>query len=271
MGSGPPMTLLHGFPSSSYDWVKVAPALAENRSLLMPDLLGFGDSDKPNGVDLSMTAQARYVRELLEHLGVGELAAIGHDLGGVVAQLLALDAGAKALVLIDAAAFDVWPIEGVRMLQRTAPEQETEAFVREVVALTLDLGVVKKERLAPELANAYTAPFLADPPAFFRAVRAIDGKGLAGRDDQLSALDVPAFLIWGEEDPFLPPEIGERLNAIMPRSTLALLPGCSHFVTEEAPETIVPLVYEYLRAQYLQEPHGHAHEPPLIQLRPPAR
>ena len=44
LGKGPPMTLLHGFPSSSHDWAKVAPALAERHALLMPDLLGFGAS-----------------------------------------------------------------------------------------------------------------------------------------------------------------------------------------------------------------------------------
>ena len=77
------------------------------------------------------------------------------------------------------------------------------------------------------------------------------------------------LLVWGEEDPFLPVEVADRLNELLGGSTLALLPGCSHFVTEEAPETLVPLVAEYLRARYLGETHGHEHAQPLIQLRRP--
>ena len=269
-GEGPAVVLLHGFPTSSFLWRAFVPPLAARFRVIAPDLLGYGESDHPEAADLSMTAQVTYVFELLESLGVDELAVVGHDLGGVIAQLLALDHGAKALVLLDAAAFDVWPIEGVRMIQQTTPEQESAELVRDLLALTFDLGVAKKERLTEEAAHAFAEPFASEDGAraFFRAVRAIDGAGVAGRDAELAELDVPAFLIWGEEDPFLPPEVGERLNVLMPRSTLALLPGCSHYVTEEAPATIVPLVYEYLRAQYLREPHGHDHSPPLIQLRP---
>ena len=150
-GQGPAVVLLHGFPSSSYLWRAFVPQLAARHRVIAPDLLGYGDSEKPTGPPLTIVAQARYVRELLETLGVQGFAAIGHDIGGGVAQLLSLEAGAKALVLLDSIAFDVWPIEGVRMLQQTAREQETADLVRDVVRLTLDLGIRKKERLSDVL------------------------------------------------------------------------------------------------------------------------
>jgi len=267
-GDGPAVVLLHGFPTSSQLWRVFVPPLAARHRVIGPDLLGYGDSAKPTDADLSISAQAGYVVELLEHLGIEEFPAVGHDVGGGVAQLLALDTGAKALVLLDSIAFDVWPIEGVRMLQATEPDQETEELVASVVRLSLDLGIAKKQRLTDELVEGTVRPFAGDPPAFFRAARAIDGRGLGGRDDELATLDVPVFLIWGEEDPFMPVEVAHRLNELIDGSTLALLPGCSHFVTEDAGETLVPLVTEWLRAQYLREPHGHAAAQPLIQLRP---
>jgi pimeloyl-ACP methyl ester carboxylesterase len=272
-GEGPAVVLLHGFPTSSFLWRAFVPPLAARFRVIAPDLLGYGDSDKPEGADLSMTAQVGYVQELLESLAVQRFAVVGHDLGGVVAQLLALEAGAGAIVLLDAAAFDVWPIEGVRMIQATTPEQETPEFVEELVRLTLDLGLGHKGRLTEEILRSYVQPFASQDgaKAFFRAVRAIDGEGLAGRDRELAELDRPVLLVWGEDDPYLPVEVGERLNELIPTSTLALLPGCSHFVTEDAPETLVPLVYEYLRARYLGEPHGHEHVQPLIQLGRPER
>jgi 2-hydroxymuconate-semialdehyde hydrolase len=265
-GRGPPVLLLHGFPTSSYLWRNLIPFLASRMRVIAPDLLGFGASEKPKESDLTVRAQADHVRALLDHLGIDEFAVVGHDLGGAIAQLLALQGGARAMVLIDAAAFDVWPIEGVRMLQDARPEQETPEFVQAVLRLTFELGLGHQDRLTDDVLDAYREPFSGEEGAraFFRAARAIDGVGLAGREKDLAALDVPVMLLWGEDDPFLPVEVADRLNETIPSSTLALLPGCSHFLPEDAPDTVGALVYEYLRARYLAEEHGH--ERPVISL-----
>jgi 2-hydroxymuconate-semialdehyde hydrolase len=270
-GDGPPVVLLHGFPSSSARWRGLVPLLAGRMRVIAPDMLGYGESDKPDA-DLTMTAQAGYVRELLGRLGIGDVAVVGHDLGGAVAQLLAMDGRVRTLLLLDAACFDAWPIEGVKMLQEATPEQQTAEFVESVVRLTFDLGVAHEGRVDERSLGAYVEPWLRDPPAFFRAVRAIDGKGLAGREAELAAVDVPTLIIWGEEDPFLPPELAERLGDVLPSSTVALLPGCSHFITEDAPPTVGQLVYEFLRLRYLGESHSHAHADgpvPVFLERPP--
>jgi len=72
LGDGASMTLLHGFPSSSHDWAKVAPALAERHALLMPDFLGFGASEKPAEHDYSLREQAELVDVRLEQVGPAE-------------------------------------------------------------------------------------------------------------------------------------------------------------------------------------------------------
>lgn len=265
LGEGPPVLLLHGFPTSSFLWRREAWLLAQRMRVVVPDLLGYGRSDKPVGADLSEVAQAGYVRELLAVLGIEELAVVGHDLGGAVAQMLALDGGpaVRALVLVDSACFDAWPIEGVKMLQTTPPDQETAEFVESVIRLTLDLGVAHEDRLDETAIQAYLEPWLGDPQAFFRAARAITGKGLANREQELAALDIPVFVIWGEDDPFLDVELSERLGETMPASTVAQLPGCSHFVNEDAPQTVGPLVYEYLRSRYMGDRHSHTASGPV--------
>jgi 2-hydroxymuconate-semialdehyde hydrolase len=272
-GQGPAVVLLHGFPTSSFLWRREIPLLASRMRVIAPDMLGYGRSEKPNDADLTMRAQARYVRELLDQLGIAEFAVVAHDLGGVVAQLLALEGGVRTMVLLDVACFDVWPIEGVKMLQGAEPEQETAEFVEGIVRLSVDLGVAHKEWLDEATLKGYVEPWLDDPPAFFRAVRAIDGKGLAGRDEELARLDMPALVIWGEEDPYLPVELAERLGDVLPGSTVALLPGCSHFITEDAGPTVDQLVYEYLRLRHLGESHAHASEGPVMVYleRPPPR
>jgi pimeloyl-ACP methyl ester carboxylesterase len=80
----------------------------------------------------------------------------------------------------------------------------------------------------------------------------------------LAAFDFPVLLLWGEDDDVVPPAIAEELNDAIPTSTLGLLPGCGHDLTDQAAATIGPMILEYLRARYLKAPHehadGHGHE-----------
>jgi len=272
LGEGPAVLLIHGFPTSSYLWRREIPLLSARMRVIAPDLLGYGDSDRPEGADLTERAQTRYVGELLEALGIDELAVVGHDIGGGVAQLLTLDGRARvrSLVLLDSVCFDAWPIESVKMLQGVTPAQLTEEFVEAVVRVTFDLGIQHEGRLTERDLDAYVEPWRREPAAFLRAVRGITGEGLAGRDDELRALDIPLLVVWGEDDPFLPSELGERIGDLVDGSTVALLPGCSHFVNEDAPQSVGPLVSEYLRSRYLHETHGHHHGPvPVFLERPP--
>jgi len=260
LGEGPPVLLLHGFPTSSFLWRREAWLLAQRMRVIAPDLLGYGRSEKAPAADLSERAQAGYVRDLLADLSIEEMAVVGHDLGGGVAQLLLLDPGpaVRALVLVDSVCFDAWPIEGVKMLQAATPQQETAEFVESVIRLTFDLGISHQGRIDEPTLRAYLNPWLEDPPAFFRAARGITGRGLAEREQELRASDIPTFVIWGEDDQFLDSELGERLGETIPGSTVALLPGCAHFVNEDAPQVVGPLLYEYLRSRYLGDRHAHA-------------
>ena len=79
-------------------------------------------------------------------------------------------------------------------------------------------------------------------------------------DGDLAALDLPVLLLWGEDDDVVPVTIAEELNDAILSSTLGLLPGCGHDITDQAAATIAPMILEYLRARYLKEPHGHPHD-----------
>jgi pimeloyl-ACP methyl ester carboxylesterase len=91
LGSGPWMTLVHGFPTCSWDWAKVAPTLAQHYRLLVFDHLGFGESDKPTGHDWSTFEASDIVEALWRRFGVTETRVVAHDLGLTVAiELMAL-------------------------------------------------------------------------------------------------------------------------------------------------------------------------------------
>jgi 2-hydroxymuconate-semialdehyde hydrolase len=258
-GDGPVVVLIHGFPQSSFVWRDLAPLLSSRFRVIVPDMLGAGDSEKPLGVPLGIGAQAGYVSELLVALGVERYAVIGHSVGGGVAQLLALDGeGVDAMVLMSSTAFDAWPTLLTREIQRTPPDQRVELFVHSGIRASLHVGMADPGRITQDQVMEYLRPWSGpeNVEAFFRFADALDGKGLSDREDDLGKLEIPVLIFWGEEDEFYPPAIAERLNAAIPTSTLGLVPGCRHFLVEDAIETIGPMIYEYLRARYLQEPHG---------------
>jgi 2-hydroxymuconate-semialdehyde hydrolase len=257
-GEGPAVLLLHGFPTSAHLWRDLVPILAPRFRAVAPDLLGYGDSDKAPDAAVHVRAQAGYVREMLDALGLERVAVIGHDIGGGIGQLLAFEGLVETLVLIDSISLDSWPIEGVRMIQQAEPGSVDEEFVANLVTMTFDLGMGHPARLEDEDREEFVRPWRSDPPALIRAAQGIDGVGLAGTEDRLASLDIRTLIVWGEDDPFQPSDLAERLGELLPGSTVALLPGCSHFVTEDAPEAVLPLVSEYLRTHYLGERHGHA-------------
>ena len=248
-----------------------------------------GDSDKPAAAPLDIAAQAGTC-ELLRHLGVDRFGVVGAASGGGVAQLLALgeagdvgeagidvgEAGVEAMVLLNPIVDGDRPSESTRAIQESPPEQR-RAAVAAVIRTAFDLGMGHRSRLADAQVDEYVRPYRGPDGmrAFFRAAEALDGEGLRDRDAELGRLDIPVLILWGEDDPFLPVVAAERLNEWMPSSTLGLLPGCGHFLLEDAIDTIGPMIYEYLRARmFLKAPHGHADDPSgavMIQLerRPP--
>lgn len=106
-GKGPPLLLLHGYPQTHVTWHKIAPQLAENFTVIIPDLRGYGDSSKPHGSadhsTYSKRAMAKDQLELMKHLHFSQFFIAGHDRGARVAYRLALDHPecVKKLVLID--------------------------------------------------------------------------------------------------------------------------------------------------------------------------
>ena len=260
----PAVVLLHGLGTTSHLWRRFAPMLSPWMHVLVPDLFGAGDSRPNPDADLTLAGQTEAIREFMQGKRVERFAAVGHGFGGGIAQLLALEAGAEALVLIDTVAFGEWPSETVREAQGRSP-RSGPAFAEAVVRTSFDLGMGHRPALADEELEEYLRSVRDEEGSarFFRFVRALDGSGLDGREDDLARLDIPVLILWGEDDPFLPVELGERLADLFPRASAAVLPGCRHFLPEDAPDTVAPLVFQFLRSQYLGTPHEHGSTGPV--------
>jgi 2-hydroxymuconate-semialdehyde hydrolase len=241
-GAGQPVLLLHGIPTSSRLWDAVGAELAADHDVVAPDLVGFGESAKPDDRDVSMAAQARLVPALLDALGLDRVLLVGHDIGGAVAQWVAVDAPERVagLVLIDSVSFDSWPILRMRALRILAPpfarrwpgpwfrwfERSMRRYVPDAAG---------REGLAASLA-AWSADS-AGAEAFMRNARAMDPRITEEVALRLGEVAVPAHLVWGEGDPFQKVKWAPRLRAAIPGATLTVLDG-GHFLPWELPSEV---------------------------------
>ncbi|MFC1769463.1 alpha/beta fold hydrolase, partial [Nitrospirota bacterium] len=89
-GTGEPMLLVHGITTYSFIWRNLMPAWAENFDVIAVDMLGCGESDKPTGVDYSISAQADLLFEFMDSLGIKRFHLVAHDIGGGVAQIMSV-------------------------------------------------------------------------------------------------------------------------------------------------------------------------------------
>lgn len=122
-GKGVPLLLIHGIPTNGLMWREVIPVLSKRFRVIAPDLLNYGQSEMPESADVSINAQRRILFGLLDSLGVRRAHVVAHDIGGGVAQLMAVDKPERVdrLVLIDSICFDSWPIPEFGLCRNLEP------------------------------------------------------------------------------------------------------------------------------------------------------
>ncbi len=245
-GSGRPVVLVHGIPTSPALWRHVMP-LVRGRCLAW-EMRGYGASI-PDGVghDLSLSAQARYLLEWLDTLDLPEPPIlVGHDLGGGVAQIAAVRApeAFSGLVLTNAVCYDSWPIPSVKVMQRLAPGL---ALLPEVLMYPSFVQLLRRghddQQRARESIGVHWGSYVTHGAArgLMRQMSALDVADTLAVSDRLASLGLPARVVWGEADQFQKIEYGERLARDL-GAELHRIPGGKHFVPEDHPEAIAEVV-----------------------------
>lgn len=247
-GGGDPVVLVHGFPTSSHLWQDLVPLLPDGHRIVVLDLLGFGRSDRPMGRDVTIRGHVERLRLVLDALGIERACIVGHDVGGAVAQAMALrwPARVSGLVLANSAAYDEWPTREVKLARAMLP------LTRHLPATWL-LGVLRGDLLRGYAAGEprglhsierYVKPFASDEgrDAFFQHLLALDPKDTAQLAPRLGEILAPTAVVWGAHDPFLPADIGRRLAADIPGATLDVIADARHFTPEEHPERIAAAI-----------------------------
>src|SRR4051794_1417681 len=262
-GSGPPLLLLHGIGERGRTWEPVLERLARHHTVVIPDLLGHGDSDKPRA-DYSMGGYANGMRDLLSVLDIERVTVVGHSLGGGVAQQFAYQYPERCerLVLVGSGGLgrSVHPALRLASLpgSETALGMITSAPVRLAVQSELSLLHPMLQRAAgrmPATALRRMAgtsleavrlwegiSALRGPDAraaFIRTLRGVvdpRGQVVTGLD-RLYLLDaMPLLLVWGERDRVIPVAHARRLHRLLPQSRLEVFPHAGHWPHHADPD-----------------------------------
>lgn len=259
-GTGPALLLIHGIGDNSTTWESVQTALAERFTVIAPDLLGHGKSDKPRA-DYSVAAYANGMRDLLGVLDIDKVTVIGHSLGGGVAMQFAYQYPQLVERLILVGAGGVTGDVNVALRFASLPlASEALALLRLPLMLPamqaagrIAGAALGSTRIGRDLPNMLR--ILADLPeptasaAFARTLRAVvdwRGQVVTMLDRCYLTESVPVLLVWGSHDSVIPVSHAEMAHAAMPGSRLEVFEDAGHFPFHDDPQRFVDVVLDFV-------------------------
>src|SRR5262245_23122669 len=246
LGHGPPVVLVHGTPSWFYLWRNVAHELADRFSIYVCDLLGYGTSEKLEGQDVSIRAQARMLAELLDLWELEQPCVAGHDFGAAITLRLMLLEGRsfRRVALCDAVAIAPWITPFSRHVQNHLEAFQTvpEHIHRQMIATHL------RTAIAREMSDADLEPYLrpwlgpVGQAAYYPQVAQFDEHYTLEIEARYGEITTPTLVLWGERDEWLLPEFGRRLAAAIPNARLVSVSSAGHFAPEDQPAAVAKVL-----------------------------
>ncbi len=257
-GEGPVIVLVHGITSDSSTWERVIPGLSRRFTVIAPDLMGHGGSDKPKG-DYSLGAQASNLRDLLLALGHERSTLVGHSLGGGIVMQFAYQFPelSERLVLVDSGGLgrEVSPLlraatlPGAELVLPALAASRLLAVGSRVGSVLDRLGL----RLGTDLEQmARGHGTLSDPQAraaFVHTLRSVvepGGQRVNATSRLYLAGHLPFLLVWGERDSIIPVSHAHAAHEQLPGSRLALLPRSGHFPQLDEPERFLEALLDFM-------------------------
>jgi pimeloyl-ACP methyl ester carboxylesterase len=264
-GEGELVVLLHGFFEFWYSWRHQIPALARRYKVVVPDLRGYNDSDKPGkGHDLNTLGQD--IVGLIKGLGYQKAHIVGHGWGGTLAWHLAQTCPQifRRLVVLSGVHPQQWRqalLENVGMLRRTwpflaaqiplAPEWLLQPILPGLIAHWFRSQAVRKTAFTDQDAQVYTAA-LQKPGVLAAAIQQYHQaftwqSWLPGNSKNLRQIAIPTLMLWGQEDTVISQHLNQGIEEHMATPIqIQTVPQCGHWIQQEVPSIVNRAILNFL-------------------------
>jgi pimeloyl-ACP methyl ester carboxylesterase len=238
--TGDAVVLVHGLGGRSEDWEKLAPPLAKaGYHVYMPDLPGYGRSQRPADFSYSVTDEAKIVVGFFDKLGLKQVDLGGWSMGGWVVQLVATSHPdrVRRLMLFDSAGLYVRPDWDIKLFTPVSAAQVDKLDALLMPNPPKVPGFVARDILRSSHEHAWVIG---------RALATM----LEGRettDKLLPNLRMPVLIVWGELDHITPLSQGDKIHQLIPQSELDVIGGCGHLAPNACADEVAPFVINFLR------------------------
>jgi len=234
-GKGAPLILVHGFGGNKDNFTRTAKYLVPHYRVIIPDLIGFGESDHPQQADYSPNAQAKRLRAFAKALDISDVHIGGNSMGGEVALCYAAlhPKEVQSLWLLDPGGIWSAPASEVRKIIEQTGHNPLVVKTPDEFASLLQLAMSKP-------------PFIPRPILEVMAQEPIDNYALSERifkqivedsiENRVKGLAMPTLIVWGKEDRVINVATADMLHGLMPNSRVLLMDGIGHAPMLEVPK-----------------------------------
>jgi pimeloyl-ACP methyl ester carboxylesterase len=237
---GPVVVLVHGLGGRAEDWRNLAPYIAKaGFRVYLPDLIGYGRSQKPADFSYSVHDESAVVLGFLDALGLRQVDLGGWSMGGAIAQHVAAEhpERVRRLLLFDSAGLFVLPAWDTRLFTPGNP-----AELDQLDALLMPHPPKVPAFVARDILR------VSDHRAWIihRALAAML-TGQDATDKLLPQLKMPVLIVWGAEDKITPLSLGQTMRQMLPQSELDVVPGCGHLAPGQCAAQMAPKVVAFIK------------------------
>jgi len=236
------LVLIHGLGASANRWEYVIPHFKKNYRVIVPDLIGFGYSDKPL-VDYTADFFSKFLKKFLEKLDIKNPVLIGSSLGGqiIVEYTLNNNNAVKKLVLISPSGVmkHSTPALDAYVMAALYPNQEAAKNAFEMMSgssKNIDPKIVEDFVKRMRLPNAKMA--------FMSTLLGLKNSQIL--TEKLSSITVPTMVVWGELDPVIPVKYADSIVSVIKDCRFYRMDGCGHTPYVDDPETFAKTVMKFL-------------------------
>ena len=243
--------LMHGIPTWGYLYHAVIPLLVQaGYRVIAPDFLGHGWSDRRDRFDRSFQDQARMIIALLDSLQLVAVDMVGHDTGGAVALILAIEHQTRVnrLVITNSVCYDRFDDDMLDFGHPMRWNSRPIADLVEALEESLVAGLSNPQQLTPEFRAGIIAPWASEEGklSLLRNASALNPNQTMALIDRHNSICAPTMILWGMDDPWQKSEDGRRLSNEIPGALFKPLIGASHWIPQDAPEKFTAALLEFL-------------------------